>query len=241
MVGFMAVAALLTALASETPAAGSRLSAIYDVLVGGLRAGELMIEAEIDGGQYRGKASFRTIGLIRLFADNEMEVESLGRINGEGLEPLHYIARTREGRDERLVRIRYDAPGGPTVEVTPPFTKRPWSIAPEDQGDALDPLSAILAVLTPRRLEEICGRRIEAFDGRHRFAFEIAAPEARESGAICRGRYLRIAGYKPKKMRSRNARIPFTLQLEPREDGSFQVVRLDAKTELGRAIVRLRR
>ena len=235
-------AVIFALLAIGPPAvAGEVFAALYDVYLGGLRAGELALETKAEDGRYEARGSFRTVGLVALFASTEMEVEVFGRLNGTGFEPVLFISREREGDRERLVRVVWNAPGGPRVEATPPYRKKPWSIRPEDQGDALDPLTALVAVLAPRPAEKLCDRRIDAFDGRYRFAFEIGPVERDDGRLVCRGRYLRVAGFKPKKMRSRNARIPFVLTFEPRSDGSQQVVRVDARTKLGRAVVRLRR
>ena len=239
--------ALMAALASPpaalpAPPPTSELVAAYDVYFGGLRAGELTVAASFGAGDYRADATFRGRGIIGLFMDTELEAETVGRLEAGALVPIRFRSLEREaGREKRRIEVTFTADRPQAVRAAPPFPKRPWSIDPRQQKGTTDPLSAIIALLLPQSPAEVCGQRLEAFDGRRRFAFDLE-PAADVRGHVrCDGIYLRLAGFSPRKMKRDRARIPFTLHFRTRADGTSEVVRLVGDTRYGTVVMKLRR
>lgn len=221
------------------PPAVSDLTVVYDLFFGGFRAGEMTIAAAFGPDGYRADADFRTTGIVGLFVDTQMRVETVGRVDESGLVPVFFKSEEREDEDEQYVEISFSEAGPSSVRAAPEFRIRPWSIEARDQRGVTDPLSAVLIALAPAPAEAVCDKRIEAFDGKRRFAFDLASPERDGDRIRCDGVYLRLAGFKPKTIRKRG-RQPFKLYLEQRPDGRFQVVRLVGETEYGVAVMRLR-
>lgn len=239
------VMSLGLALATAAPAAGGgarapapgAFQAGYDIHVGGMWVGELALEARVQAREYRAEASFRTTGLVGFFLETDWIGETTGRVAAGALVPVRYAAGSGDGEERREVAF---SDGDPvSVSAEPPLEEKPWSIDAAEQSGTVDPVTALLSVLAPGPRRALCGRRIEVFDGRHRFAFELDRPEPRGDGARCSGAHVRLAGYEPEKM-GENARQPVTFSLSRRADGRDQVTRLQAETSLGMGVMSIR-
>lgn len=222
------------------PAGDSSVTFVYDFYFGGFRAAEMKITAVFGPDSYQATGHFETRGFVSLFDDTTLKTETVGKLGAGGLIPLVYRSDEREDKDKQFVEVSFSENGPSAVHAAPAFKERPWSIQASEQRGVLDPLSAVLTTLAPRHAGEICGRRIEAFDGRHRFAFDIAPAELNGETIQCKGLYIRLAGYKPKNMQGSSGRKAFTIDLVERPEGGFQVVRLVSPTEYGVAVMRLR-
>lgn len=209
----------------------------YDIYVGGIWIGELSLEARVEAEAYRAEAAFQTTGLVGFFREMDWIGETTGRVAAGALLPVRYEATSAEGDERREVAF---SDGDPvSVSAEPPLEEKPWSIDAAEQSGTVDPVTALLSVLAPGPRRALCGRRIEVFDGRHRFAFELDRPEPRGDGARCSGAHVRLAGYEPEKM-GENARKPVTFSLSRRADGRDQVTRLQAETSLGMGVMSIR-
>ncbi len=238
--GALVLSAVLAkaALGAGTPPVPD-MAATYDFYFGGLRTGELTVSADFGAEAYRAGAEFRTTGLAGLFADTEMTVATEGRVGAGGLTPVRFTSNEREDSDVRVVEVDFSGSGPTAVSAEPAFKPKPWSIAPGDQRGAVDPLSAILHALAPASAGEACNRRIEAFDGEHRFAFEFGPPQVSGDTLTCEGAYIRVAGFNPRKM-EQQSRMPLRLSLAKRPDGLYQVVELTSEIKYGVVVMRLR-
>jgi hypothetical protein len=215
------------------------LAETYDFYIGGLKAGEMTVAAVFGREDYQATGEFRTTGIIGFFADTEMQARTFGRIDSHGLTPVRFTSIKRKKGDEQFVEISFSKSGPSSLQAAPEFRSKPWSIKAGDQHGTTDPLSAILTALAPAPANALCNQRIEAFDGKHRFAFDIGSPERAGKDIRCKGSYIRLAGFKPKKMRE-HGRQPLTLNWEPRADGLFQVVRMVSEGEFGSVVMRVR-
>ena len=211
------------------------VSVVYDLHVGGLSTGELTLEATIGDESYRARATVRTTGIVGLFIDQTWRGVTRGEVRGERLRPVHYGSRLEGDEGKQAREVTYEAGRPVSVDPRPREEARPWSIDAEDQSGTVDPVTAILSLLAPVREGAACDRRIVSYDGKHRFAFELDRARRRADGIRCRGAYVRVAGYKPEKME--DARRPFTLFLERREDGLLEVGRIESDTLFGTAVL----
>ncbi len=239
-----AAATILSAMLVTVPSgAGSpavpAMAAAYDFYFGGLRAGELTVSADFGPEAYRAGAEFRTTGIAGLFSDTEMKVATEGWVGSAGLSPVRFTSNERDESDLRVVEVAFSGSGPTAVSAEPAFKPKPWSIEARDQRGAIDPLSAILHALAPAPAEQACNRRVEAFDGERRFAFEFGPVAGTGDTLTCEGAYVRLAGFRPSKMESL-PRLPLHLTLARRPDGLYQVVLLESAMKYGTVVMRLR-
>lgn len=233
----LAAAGAAAGASERTPPVDS-VSAVYDLNVGGLGAGELTLEATIGEERYRARAAVTTTGIVGVFIDQSWRGVTRGEVQGERLRPVHYSSQYEGDEGKQAREVRYEAGRPVSVHPRPKEETRPWSIDAEDQAGTVDPVTAILSLLAPAREGAACDRRIVAYDGKHRFAFELDRARRRAGGIRCPGAYVRLAGYKPEKME--DARRPFTLFLERGEDGLLEVARIESDTLFGTAVLGLR-
>ena len=234
----LAGATLVLAAAAERPPGVGALSVGYDIEVGGIGAGELEIDADLGGEEYRATALFNTAGIVGLFIEESWSAQTTGRVTDAGLVPARYVANRRIP-DKQTREVRFSGGDPVSVRAIPAFATEPWSVEARGQSGVTDPVTAILSILAPGAAETACGRVIEVFDGQHRFAVEIAEPVEREGRLTCEAVHVRRAGYEPEKM-GEDARRSFTLVFRRRDDGLVQVARVETETPVGRATMRLR-
>jgi hypothetical protein len=238
---------LLVAAAVLAPATGAHarppavagLEAAYDVYLSGIWAGKLTVGATFGAGSYSASSALRTTGIVGFFYDLSFEAEVVGGIDSGGLSPEHYKSSSRNPKRKELVEISFIDGNPRSTRVRPARRVRPWSIDPSDQHGATDPLSAVLMAFTPGPADAVCEQRVVVYDGKHRFALEIDPPLRDGARIRCDAMYVRLAGYKPKWMGKRAWR-PFTLFLEQRADGLFEVVRAVGESSFGPMLLLLR-
>lgn len=227
--GAALAALVLGALASlaaavPPPEETGRIAQGYDLYAGGIPIGEAVLEAEVGSDGYRAGGTLRTAALVRAFFDAGMTVAAAGAIDDGAMRPAWFTVTTVNGDAVETRRIDYAGGAVHSVRAEPPEKPRPWSVEPARQGAVLDPATAALGTLAPRRTG-FCGHRVEMFDGKRRFALEIGPPEPDGDRLRCASRYERLAGYKPKFMTPERRTMPFTLWFEPQPDGQHRFVR----------------
>ena len=213
------------------------MSTIYDLYLGGVRAGELSIDARFAGGRYSATSVLRTAGVVGALFKASFEAESEGRLGAEGLEPERFRADSRTYSDEQAVEMTYAGRRPAAVRAQPAFVPKPWQIEPTAQTGTLDPVSAALTALAPAPPRAICNRSVEIYDGRRRYAVDLGRPEADGERIKCPALYRRVAGYKAKELKET---IAFDLWFEERADGLAHVVRAAGEAGLGLAVALLR-
>ncbi len=230
------LAALAPASGTASPPAVDAFASDYGIFVGGVRVGEVTLDARVEAGSYWADATFRTAGIVAFFVDEHWRGETEGRIAHDRPLPVSYLSVQERDKGDKVREVTFRLGEPAAVEADPPMDDKPWSIDPADQAGAVDPPTAVMMILSPAEGPAMCGRRIEVYDGKHRFAFDIG--QARRDGDrfVCNGIHMRLAGYKPEKM-GRDARRDFKLYVEERDDGLHQVVRVTTDTPLGTAVM----
>ena len=237
---------LLVAAAMLAPSSGARteppavagMAAVYDFYLGGIRAGEMAVNADFAIDSYNARSALKTTGIIGFFYNLSFDAEVTGNINDNGLFPERYLSDTSSPKRDQSIKIAFKDGSPVSSRVMPVRRTRPWSIDPRDQNDTVDPLSALLTAFTPAPANAVCDQRVDVFDGRRRYALEIGQRQMESARIRCDALYVRLAGFKPKWM-GKNATRPFTVFLEERDDGLFEVVRAVIDTPYGPAILRL--
>lgn len=218
---------------------GDRMTAVYDLYLGGLWGGELTVAAEFDAADYRGGAHLQTAGLVGFFYEAGFKAEAEGRAGPGGLTPERFVSQSYDASHSRRVEIAYAAGRPVAMTAEPAYDERSWAIEPQAQAGALDPVSAALAALTPAPAEAACDRRIDIFDGERRFAIELGEPRRKGAGLRCTAAYVRVAGFKPKLMK-KWTRWEFEIELGAGPDGLYRVTRAAGATFLGDMVALLR-
>ena len=242
VLGFAAIAAVAMGIYMPGQAAApdmKPLSTIYDFYLGGVKAGELTVDAQVEGETYRAQSNLRTAGVVGMVYKASFEAETEGRLEGPRLIPDRFAAASRMKKKEQFVEMTYagDAPAGVTAK--PAFQPRPWEVDPIEQGGTLDPISAALIGLAPVPVGEICNKTVEIFDGRRRYAIDLGAPSPDGERIKCPAKYRRIAGFKPKMMK-KQAEFPFDVWFVERPDGLAHFIRAAGESMFGVAVILLR-
>lgn len=213
------------------------VSTVYDLYLGGIRAGELTIDATFRGDRYSATSVMRTAGIVGALYKASFAAETEGRLGPEGLQPERFHAVAQMRSDRQNVEMTYRDATPAAVRADPAFVPKPWQIEPTDQTGTLDPVSAALTALAPARADAICDRSVEIYDGRKRYALDLGPPEADGERIRCAALYRRVAGYKPKELKET---IAFDVWFEERADGLAHVVRAAGDGGYGLAVVLLR-
>lgn len=216
------------------------LNTLYDLYLGGIKAGELTVDADIAGQSYHARSVMRTAGIVGLLYKASFEAEIEGALSPEGPRPLRFAAASRMKKKSQFVEMFYGPEAPREIRAQPAFVDKPWQIDPTKQSGAFDPLTAALWTLAPRAKGRICNTSVEVFDGRRRYAVDLGAPVKDGNRIRCPALYRRIAGFKPKLMKKR-PKFPFDIWYEERKDGLAHVVRAAGDTMFGLAVVLLRK
>lgn len=237
----IALATLMAAfvLPAQASTPERKLSTIYDLYLGGIKAGELTIDAQYLGDRYSATSVMRTAGIVGAVYKASFEAQTEGLLTPTGLEPVRFAADSRMRKKHQAVEMLYSDKAPKKVNAEPAFVPKPWQIDPEQQTGTLDPISAALTALAPMPLKQICNRSVEVFDGRRRYAIDLGKPEADGKRIRCPANYRRVAGFKPKMMR-KTPNFPFNIWFVERGDGTAHVIRAAGESMFGLAVILLR-
>lgn len=216
------------------------IDTIYDFYLGGIKAGEVSIDANVTGDQYRATSILRTAGIVGFFYKASFEAETEGTLAPNGLMPVRFHADSRMRSKEQSVEMRYANNAPREVLAEPAFDPRPWQVEPTEQIGALDPISAAISALAPMPRAEICNRSVDVFDGRRRYSIDLGKPVVEGKRIKCPALYRRVAGFKPKMMK-KNPQFPFNIWYEERPDGMAHIVRAAGESMFGLAVILLRK
>ncbi|MEM7530035.1 MAG: DUF3108 domain-containing protein [Pseudomonadota bacterium] len=221
------------------------LSGDFDLFVGGAKAAELRIEGSISDGRYRAAAKITTAGVVGTFYTASIDARVEGSVAGGApgaaeLSPERFNSVSLNPRKDRRVEMRYAA-GAPTVLAEPAYSEKPWQLEPGEQRGLLDPVTALMAGLSPGPRQALCDRHIDIFDARRHYAvtFKPAGEPDAEGEIVCEAEYRRVAGYKPKMLAK--PPFPFTAVFRQRPDGLWALERVMGETPIGAAVLRRRK
>ncbi|MEM0942488.1 MAG: DUF3108 domain-containing protein [Pseudomonadota bacterium] len=231
----LVAAALMGGIAGASPE--ERLSAVFDIYLGGLKIAEMAVNAEFAPETYRADAVLETKGVVGAFYRASFEAQSEGAVAGEALAPARFAANSRDSRKSQYVEMRYQGGAPSALTAEPAFVPKPWEVEPTEQR-AADPLSAAIGALVKQPAGGLCARDVEIYDGRRRYKIVLGTPEAREGGIYCPALYRRVAGFKPKMMAKPD--YPFGFWFSEMADGSFQILRAMGETPIGTAVIKRR-
>ena len=253
-IALSAVAILLFATAPNSHAVPPSLphiqsfSLIGSAFVGGFRAGEAVMEFDINDDSYSVRFNAESQGLIRLLFQWAFELEVQGTLAAEhaaGLRPAVYQSRRyhRDGHVERHVRFQAGFAETILPEGADPY---PHPVPPEERRQVLDPASALLSAGLVLARTGRCEQTIRVFDGKTRSNLVLTdrgdspAAGSPDSGhrsghaKQCAFRSHRVAGYSDRHMRK--PPVEGEIWFRTHVDGLMVPVRLQTPTLIGMAI-----
>jgi len=145
----------------------------YDVYFGGMYAGAFTLEGRVDAGRYEVTTAVESRGWLDRIYSFRMNSRAEG-VAGQTLTPSRYETRSSYSGKEQAVRIAYGKDGPETIEIEPKKDQEGRAPVPiEMQRGALDPLTALAAVLSNRSKTRPCEGLEQIFDGKRRFSMTM--------------------------------------------------------------------
>ncbi|MCG8442795.1 MAG: DUF3108 domain-containing protein [Caulobacterales bacterium] len=218
------------------------LTLSYNGRIVGLRVMKAFVQADIGERSYSAASAFRSAGIVGLFKTSTVNSSVSGERASHDFAPRAYRHVEVSGKKRRAVALAYE-PGGVEVEVDPPFGDRGFPPPSETHmAEALDPLSAILAIAHPNG-DPPCSRRTPVFDSKLRYdlVFSDAGREHVRTRAYrgpaykCRAAYVPIAGFDREDLEE-NVEVyetPIYVWLADLGDGLLAPVRVAASFQVG--------
>jgi len=207
----------------------------FEVWFGGLPIGSLDFALSVDEQRYSAQAQAQPTKTIDTLFGARLAAEGEGETDAELPRPTRFELATRFGGDRQNVTVTYSPPGRPqAVQAVPEWKPREWEIDPTEQAGVTDPIGAAALFLTPTPPAALCNGAVEVFDGRRRSRIELDAPSERENGWRCEGRWMRVAGFRPRDLDREP--VPVAVDFVASPDGLARVMRLEARTGYGLAV-----
>lgn len=228
----------------SSPDATEGFSLTYDVYTGGLRVIRFDFEVDLADPAYETRVRLRTSGVIGAFFNWSLEASSTGDWSEGEIAPEKYRSANIWRSRQRRVAIDYGADGERTVTAEPPYGEDDIKrVDPALIPGAVDPTTAVTALVLTSAMEGECRPKTAVYDGRRRYDanMEALAPRRfKKSNAApfeghvegCRLTFERIAGFKPDRKRLQDLEVAIWLADIGVEPGRVPV-RLELSTPWG--------
>lgn len=231
-------AALVAFLPLET-LADQTDSAVFDLQLKGIRAGQLTLNGKIEGRDYAVNGVLKSTGILAVIKKIRYDATAFGRYSDGRFTPARYQERADTGSRQSESLMDYRS-GVPQVKVyNPPRDNKPGDVDPATQGGTVDPLTALYAAFRDVPEGEACTLRTFMFDGKRRSQVVLADPQKSDGKVTCAGEYRRLEGFSAKDM-AKKTRFPFRLTYEPAGDGMLRVAHVSMDTLYGKGELKRR-
>lgn len=250
--GFCVTAAVcLSSPTSSNTGNTTPFSAKYDFYIGGLPIAEISFDGSVGTSDYAAKSTVRTRGLLELLVSGRMNAGVKGYRHSKGhLAPNRYTTQYKTRSEARKVSMAYSGEIA-NVSIVPPEAKKRYDTSASQHPKTLDPVTAAVTMMNPKRVGDLCNRTIPVFDGKRRYDIVLLPQNRRPKGNTapsptwkrpttrCFGVYERIAGFEDD-LQGAQRYFPFDVWFEHNSDDLYRIVRIAGKTKLGFAIGTLR-
>ena len=204
---------------------------IFDVYILGLKLGRLNYAVEYKNNSYSAAGNLRSTGVLSAIAKYSFEASSQGKIERGVFKPKYYFERSDTGRRKEQKILRYFDHG---IELETKKTAKPYWQDPNQQMDALDPMSAIIFILRDQTETNVCKQNFAMFDGIRRVEIKFVDGEETTKGNLrCTGIYTRVGGYSAKELKD-GTNFPFYVNYQI-ESNDYRVISFQMTTNRGRA------
>ena len=181
---------LVAFMASNLPAWAETERISFGVRLFGLPVGVMATAINTEANGYAAASQFRTTGVVGLVARVRFEMESRGRGAHPDFDPAYY----REDMDTGFRTSSSEL-----------------ALAPNDAR--VDPLAAILSILSDRKAGRGCAVSGQTWDGKRSMSFELAEYGRGDQGLTCTGVAVRLSGYTAEEMEEAT-HFPFTVDYD---------------------------
>lgn len=196
----------------------SRIQIAMTIYAGGITLGKLDMDATIRGVNYSVVSNLTTSGVVNAFWQAQIQATSSGTLGAgsggagsDGFRPALYDSFDigHAGRKQE-VSLTYDGAGAPRLYADPAYSVTGYEVKPDQQKDTLDPLSAVMFIVSGAAAKPgaPCDLVAPVFDGRRRYNIEMkqVRPIAiamdnglyKGKGFLCAIKYRQLAGFKPR-------------------------------------------
>ncbi|KEP69078.1 DUF3108 domain-containing protein [Thioclava sp. BHET1] len=206
---------------------------VFDVVLKGIRAGELAINGKIVGDGYGANGVLKTAGLVGLFRKIRYDATVSGHYANGTFTPMRFSEKSDTPNSKATHEIVYKNGTPVAVSRNPPRAPSDRDVDPAKQTGTLDPLTALYAVLRNVDTADACKLDVKMYDGAKRSQVRLFDPRPDGKGVVCSGEYRRLAGFSKSDM-AEKSRFPFTLYYEPSGPGRLQVDRIETDTIYGK-------
>ena len=204
---------------------------IFDVYILGLKLGRLNYAVEYKNNSYSAAGNLRSTGVFSAIAKYSFEASSQGKIERGVFKPTYYSERSDTGRRKEQKIVRYF---DHRIELETKKTAKPYWQDPNQQMDALDPMSAIIFILRDQTEANVCKQNFAMFDGIRRVGIKFVEGEETTEGILrCKGIYTRVGGYSAKELKD-GTNFPFYVNYQIKSD-DYRVISFQITTTRGRA------
>lgn len=204
-----AVTALALTIVSPASADG-RLTAKYELSVGGIELGRGAVVVEAGDAAYEMSGSARLSGVLRAVSSGKGNAAARGTISQTRLSPRVFAMTAEADGKQELVRLGITNGAVKEQEVAPPLKFYPDRVEITDAhlANVIDPMSgAFLYVPGTADLMSAgsCERTIPVFDGRQRYDLTlkyVRTEKVKTDGyngpaLVCQVRYTPVSGHRP--------------------------------------------
>ena len=200
--------------ASDATGPASRFQMAMTIYAGGITLGKMDIDATVRGNDYHAVSNLQTSGVVNAFWQAEIQATSSGKVSTNNLSPVLYDSFdiNRSGKKQE-VSLTYDSNSPPRLYADPPYSTTGYEVTPEDQKATLDPLSAVMFIVSGAGTAGTpCTVTAPVFDGRRRYNIEMSKVKDVDikldnglyagHASLCQIKYHQIAGFKPRVLKA---------------------------------------
>jgi hypothetical protein len=189
----------------------SKIQMDMTIYAGGITLGKLDMDASIRGGDYHVVSNLTTSGVVNAFWQAEIQATSSGKLGAGSFQPALYDSfDIGHAGKKQEVSLTYESGNPPRLYADPVYSSTGYEVKPEDQKGTLDPLSAVMFIVSGAGATagNPCGLVAPVFDGRRRYNIEMKKVRDIEidmdnglykgKGLLCSIKYRQLAGFKPR-------------------------------------------
>ena len=201
----------------------------FNIYVSGLKIGELTFAVNTKGSNYAVRGIIKATGLFGAIAKFHLDATAFGKVHEGSYHTQKYSEIANKGKRVSTKKMIFKN-GIPNLTYSEPL-KDYWAKPSEQQG-TVDPMTAIMVLLSDKSKEPKCGLAMNVYDGVRRFSIRLSEKITLGEKHICKGMYTKIDGYSKKEW-SQGGGFLFELNYISVDD-NYQVERLIMATKRGR-------
>ncbi|MXU66577.1 DUF3108 domain-containing protein [Oceanomicrobium pacificus] len=238
--GLIPALALGGALALAGLPASANESQRYEVYLGGLKAGDMQLEAQESGSSYSVRGRMQPGGVLGYMVKFLFQGQAQGGLTGAGsVRPARYEGKSQTRGRNNNVLIEFGPNAPRNVVLNPKPKPRPYRLDPTAQRNVVDPLSTAYDALRARPRGQICNRSWTVFDGLKTSRVTLSRPRQESGAVLCDGSLSRVGGYSPKDMAEAKS-FPFTIHYVDAGDGTMKVSKFVTRSIFGTIVAHRR-